>query len=253
MTAPKAKVGKNCNHGPNGRCLHCPVDEEIKEKAPVKSRCNHGPNGRCLHCPEEEDKNKEKYVKKLDKGKCDHGPNAKCLNCIEHDVDNVKHISFDSFIDKNYSRCQNHSGNQKCNKCVLDLEFDYKIKMDCKNHEPYPKGMCTKCLPPLIKMKRQQYRHVDYTQFMNKDEIQNLIQFWLKNLSHRIAYLYGYYAEDPIYPKGVRAVLETLYEPSQEGNIETVIPLNDPFQENIDKIAAALGLQRIGWLFTSFK
>lgn len=77
---------------------------------------------------------------------------------------------------------------------------------------------------------------------MNKNEIQDLIQFWLKNYKHRVAYLYGYYAEDPIYPMGVRAVLETLYEPSQEGNIENVIPLDDPFQTSIDKIMEALGM-----------
>lgn len=40
-----------------------------------------------------------------------------------------------------------------------------------------------------------------------------MIAYWLKNMNQRVAYLYGYYAEDPVYPKGVWAVVEFLYEP----------------------------------------
>jgi len=28
-----------------------------------------------------------------------------------------------------------------------------------------------------------------------------------------VGYLYGYYAEDPVYNKGVRAIIEAIYEP----------------------------------------
>ena len=188
---------------------------------------------------------------KKQKGKCDHGPKAKCLNCVNTENENVKHLSFDSFIDKNYAKCKSHSQNQKCNNCLVDLEFDYKVKKNCRNHEPYPKGVCSKCLPPLIKIKRQPYRHVDYTQFMNFKEMGDMIKYWLKNINQRVAFLYGYYAEDPIYNKGVRAVVETLYEPPQENSFNETLLLQDPFQINVDSIVTSLGLERIGWTFTT--
>lgn len=232
---PKQALSKNCNHGINGRCLNCnSVKSEIKEEKtnekPSKNNCQHGPNGKCINCFQELDQSSENYVKKKSIGKCDHGPNAKCLNCLVIENVNTKHLSFDYFIDKNYAKCTNHSEDQKCNNCLVDLEFDYKIKKDCPNHEPYPKGMCSKCVPPLIKMKRQQYRHVDYTQFMNVSETQNFIQYWLKSLNQRVGILYGYYAEDPIYDKGVRAVIEAVYEPPQENHFNDSIILQDPFQ-----------------------
>lgn len=31
----------------------------------------------------------------------------------------------------------------------------------------------------------------------------------------RVAFLYGYYAEDPFYKNGIRAIVEALYEPEQ--------------------------------------
>jgi len=31
----------------------------------------------------------------------------------------------------------------------------------------------------------------------------------------RIAFVYGYYAEDPFYKNGIRAIVEAIYEPEQ--------------------------------------
>jgi hypothetical protein len=45
-----------------------------------------------------------------------------------------------------------------------------------------------------------------------------------------MAWLYGYYSEDPNYPEGVRVNVEAIYEPKQEGEMNAVIPLNDPYQ-----------------------
>lgn len=95
-------MGKHCNHGPNGRCLHCPSfekkeeDKEKKQSDVVKhKKCQHGPNGKCINCMGDDEKDKEKYVTKKNTGKCDHGPNAKCLHCIEQENENIKHLSFD--------------------------------------------------------------------------------------------------------------------------------------------------------------
>ena len=39
--------------------------------------------------------------------------------------------------------------------------------------------------------------------------------FWIKEI--------GYYAEDPNYVGGVRAIIEAIYEPPQKGEINDVI------------------------------
>lgn len=117
----------------------------------------------------------EKYVEKDIKGKCNHAEHQKCINCFNVKSKNIKHISFDEFIELNYHNCVNHTKEQKCTNCLVSLHDDFKIKKDCKDHEPYPKGMCSKCIPPLINIKRQEYRHVDYVQFMNQAEIQEVI------------------------------------------------------------------------------
>lgn len=66
-----------------------------------------------------------------------------------------------------------------------------------------------------------------------------------------MAWLYGYYSEDPNYPEGVRVNIEALYEPKQIGEINGVERLEDPFLNKVDMIAGALSLERVGWIFTS--
>ncbi len=61
--------------------------------------------------------------------------------------------------------------------------------------------MCTKCMPPAANLMRQRYRHVDYVQFMNIEEINNFMSYWSGNFAvQRMGYLYGYYSKDPNYP-----------------------------------------------------
>jgi nuclear protein localization family protein 4 len=42
-----------------------------------------------------------------------------------------------------------------------------------------------------------------------------------------MAWLYGYYSEDPNYPEGVRVNIEVIYEPPQVGEINGVNELED--------------------------
>jgi nuclear protein localization family protein 4 len=70
-------------------------------------------------------------------------------------------------------------------------------------------------------------------------------------MEQRMAWLYGYYSEDPNYPEGVRVNIEALYEPPQIGEINGVMEQDDPHQNAVDRIASALSLERVGWIFTS--
>jgi nuclear protein localization family protein 4 len=59
-------------------------------------------------------------------------------------------------------------------------------------------------MPPTANLARQAYRHVDYVQFMNLQEINDFMTYWSRDFSRqRIGYLYGYYAKDSNYPVNV--------------------------------------------------
>lgn len=45
-----------------------------------------------------------------------------------------------------------------------------------------------------------------------------------------MGFLYGYYAADPNYQNGVRAVVEAIFEPKQKGQFGSVELLDDPGQ-----------------------
>lgn len=89
---------------------------------------------------------------------------------------------------------------------------------------------------------------------MNFNEMNSFVNFWQQStgcMEQRMAWLYGYYSEDPNYPEGVRVNIEALYEPPQVGEINGVEPLEDAYQTKVDMIAEALSLEKVGWVFTS--
>jgi len=61
-----------------------------------------------------------------------------------------------------------------------------------------------------------------------------------------MAWLYGYYSEDPNFKDGVRVNIEAIYEPPQIGEMNGVHVLEDPFRNSVDRIAESLSLERVG-------
>ena len=185
------------------------TDQEVK-----KAHCNHGPNAKCINCLGITKEN----IKEV-KHTCNHSPLQKCPNCISGDKEDkfVKHESFEAFLSELKSKCKGkHQPDQKCQNCVPFSQFSYKVNYKCPNHKPFPEGMCNKCLPPAVVLKRQIYRHVDYVSFMNFIEMSSFVNYWQQSsgcMEQRMAWLYGYYSEDPNYPEGVRVNIEAIYEP----------------------------------------
>jgi nuclear protein localization family protein 4 len=66
-----------------------------------------------------------------------------------------------------------------------------------------------------------------------------------------MGWLYGYYSEDPNFPDGVRVNVEAIYEPPQIGSMQGAQALDDPNRTKVDMIAESLGLERVGYIFTS--
>jgi len=100
---------------------------------------------------------------------------------------------------------------------------------------------------------RQPYRHIDYVSFQNHKELRKFISFWQRTgyYEQRMGYLYGYFSDDPNYPEGVRCNIEAIYDPPQIGDQHGVQELDDPNKHKVDMIASALGLEKVGHIFTS--
>jgi nuclear protein localization family protein 4 len=111
-------------------------------------------------------------------------------------------------------------------------------------------------IPPAVSIKQQPFRHVDTLSVMNVPEIEYFIGYWQNDLMEmgmqRVGWMYGYYLEDVNYEEGTRAVLEAIYEPPQEMIGEIAQFKDDPNHAKVEKLAEALGLEMIGWVFTSF-
>ncbi|XP_025602595.2 nuclear protein localization protein 4 homolog isoform X4 [Athalia rosae] len=195
------------------------MDGKIQQKRDEKL-CRHGPNGCCVHCSPLEPFD-EAYLKEQ----------------------NIKHLSFHSYLRKGTAGVDRGK--------FLQLEdISCRIKTGCKDHPPWPRGICSKCQPNAITLNRQQYRHVDNVMFENASLVERFLNYWRSTGHQRVGYLYGRYEINTDVPLGIRAVVAAIYEPPQESTRDTVSLLPDPRQELVDELARILGLQRVGWIFT---
>lgn len=145
-----------------------------------------------------------------------------------------KFMSFDHFLkDRAY------------NTVDLPLSMNYKPK-------PLLKG-APNTIPPSVSLKHQLYRAVDHIEFRNVEEMNRFVQYWRyeRDLQEqRAGWLFGYFVDDPHYPKGIRAVVEAIYEPPQCMKDASIVLLPDSKRSTVDRLAATLGLQCVGFLFT---
>ena len=110
-------------------------------------------------------------------------------------------------------------------------------------------------LPPSVTLVHQPYRHVDHLEFMNVPEIQEFVKHWqldLHMVTQRCGWMYGYYLEDVNVEGGYRAVVEAIYEPPQQCIDDSVSENSeDPFLPIVDQLVMELGLEPVGFIFTS--
>ena len=68
----------------------------------------------------------------------------------------------------------------------------------------------------------------------------NFVKYWLSERPNqmRFGYLYGYFADDPYYQNGIRAIVEAIYEPHQYCNSQEFYILDgDERKKNIEIVA----------------
>ncbi|XP_038121849.1 nuclear protein localization protein 4 homolog isoform X2 [Culex quinquefasciatus] len=203
-----------------------PVDIELyKQDGRIQRKrdeklCRHNSNGCCVHCSPLEPYD-EAYLKEQ----------------------KIKHFSFHSYLKKLTSGVDR-------GKFVALEDLNCKIKMGCRDHPPWPKGICSKCQPSAITLNRQTYRHVDNVMFENTGIVERFLNYWRTTGHQRIGMLFGTYEVHPDVPLGIRARVAAIYEPPQESNRDSIRLLEDEHAVEIEELARQLGLQRVGWIFT---
>uniref|UniRef100_A0A1Q3G1Y1 Nuclear protein localization protein 4 homolog n=1 Tax=Culex tarsalis TaxID=7177 RepID=A0A1Q3G1Y1_CULTA len=203
-----------------------PVDIELyKQDGRIQRKrdeklCRHNSNGCCVHCSPLEPWD-EAYLKEQ----------------------KIKHFSFHAYLKKLTSGVDR-------GKFMALEDLNCKIKMGCRDHPPWPKGICSKCQPSAITLNRQTYRHVDNVMFENTGIVERFLNYWRTTGHQRIGMLFGTYEVHPDVPLGIRARVAAIYEPPQESNRDSIRLLDDEHAAEIDELARQLGLQRVGWIFT---
>lgn len=192
-----------------------------------------------------------KIPRNRDERLCRHGHNGRCIHCSPlepYDAtylkdNNIKHMSFQSYL--------RHltDGVDKGKFAALE-DLSCKIKSGCAEHPPWPKGICSKCQPSAVTLSRQAYRHVDNVVFENPALVERFLNYWRGTGHQRVGILLGKHEAHKDVPLGIKATVAAIYEPPQESSKDHIRLLDDPRSAVVDDISGALGLQKVGWIFT---
>lgn len=196
-------------------------------------------------------------IKRQRSSMCRHGDKGMCEYCLPlppwdkdyRESHNIKHMLFHAHLRELNENTNNR--NQSLSYIAPLTEPNYKIDLTCTNgHQPYPKGICSKCQPLPITLSQQKFRMVDHVEFASFDVLNQFIDAWRRTGIQRFGVMYGHYEKAPDVPLGIKAVVEAIYEPPQAGEADGITLLEWENEKQVDELAAELGLYQVGMTFT---
>ena len=201
-----------------------------------------------------------KIPRKRDTGFCRHGENAMCDYCMPlepydpsyYSQHAIKHLSYHAYLRKLSPSKPPTSGSAG----LPPLEpLSYKVKDPCPNgkHAPWPEGICSSCQPSAITLQPQPFRMVDHLEFSSENIVDRFLDAWRRTGTQRFGWLIGHYEPYDKVPMGIKAVVEAIHEPPQEGELDGLtlgLPWEDEKAVRSLASAASTPLTIVGCIFT---
>ncbi|KAH7924017.1 polyubiquitin-tagged protein recognition complex, Npl4 component [Leucogyrophana mollusca] len=190
---------------------------------------------------------------------CKHGVNGMCDYCMPlepydaayHAEHSIKHLSYHAYLRKLTPKSSSAAAS-----AIPPLSpLSYKVKVPCPSggHPSWPAGICTACQPSAITLQSQPFRMVDHLEIASMEIIERFLQAWRATGLQRFGWLIGRYEPYDKVPMGIKAVVEAIYEPPQEGELDG-LTLGIPWEEEprIRALAksASTPLTVVGYIFT---
>lgn len=198
--------------------------------------------------------------RKGDRRYCKHGAAGMCSNCQplepydanyaeEH---GIKHLSFHAHLRK-IGLENPHKGVVFSAPKTLE-EPDYRVKRNCGRHAPYPKGICSQCQPSAITLKPQSFRFTDHVEFASATVVEAFLAGWRTTGYQRFGWMLGTYETYDGVPLGIKAVVQTIVCPPQDGSVDGFQLLGGAEEDvAVTRAAQLLGLQCVGMIYTDLR
>ena len=187
---------------------------------------------------------------------CDYCMPLEPYDAQYHAQNNIKHLSYHAYLHKLTPKASSSASVTSILPPLTPLS--YKVKDPCPTggHPPWPAGICTACQPSAITLQSQPFRMVDHLEIASQDIVERFLQAWRATGGQRFGWLIGHYEPYPDVPMGVKAVVEAIHEPPQQGEIdglELAIPWEDETRIRSLAEKATTPLHIVGYIFTDLE
>ncbi|KAB5594916.1 Nuclear protein localization protein 4 [Ceratobasidium theobromae] len=205
-----------------------------------------------------------KIQRQRDPNFCRHGSNAMCDYCMPlepyepkyHAENKIKHLSFHAYLRKLTPPASSNSSSA----LLPPLSpISYVVANPCPRgqHPPWPGGICSACQPSAITLQQQPYRTVDHLELASPEIVDVFLRAWRATGRQRFGWMVGRWAPHELVPMGIKAVVEAIVEPPQEGDVDGltigeghVWDVEDRVKELASYCGIPGGLKVIGMIWT---
>jgi nuclear protein localization family protein 4 len=182
---------------------------------------------------------------------CDYCMPLEPYDATYHKEHNIKHLSYHAYLRKITPK-----SSVTTTTALPPLNpLSYTVKSPCPSggHAPWPAGICTGCQPSAITLQSQLFRMVDHLEIASMDIVDRFLEAWRRTGLQRFGFLLGRYEPYDEVPMGIKAVVEAVYEPPQQGELDGLaigVPWEDEARIRELAKSASTPLTVVGYVFT---